>query len=337
MAIMKAVQVSSAGGKFELVRKEVPEPQENEVLIKVAACGICHGDSVTKEGHFPGIVYPRIPGHEVIGTIEKTGPGVLHWKSGQRAGVGWRAGHCNQCASCKLGDYRSCENSPVTGISRDGGYAEYMTSRAEALVSIPEELDSIKAAPLLCAGRTTFGAFKDSIAQGGDLVAVHGLGGLGHLAVQYAARLGLKTAVLSRGKDKEKLAYDLGAYAYFDTTSTDAAKELAKMGGAKVILCTAPSSKAISDLVSGLSRNGQLIIVTFAPEPMQISPALLLRGGRSIRGYVGGDIAEAVRFSFLWKIVPMVETFPLEQAEAAYDKMISSKVHFRAVLTMGNS
>ncbi len=336
MALMKAVQVNSPGGKFELVRKEVPEPKENEVLIKVAACGICHGDSVTKEGHFPGIVYPRIPGHEVVGVIEKAGPRVLKWKPGQRVGVGWHAGHCYHCDACRKGDFRSCESFLITGISTDGGYAEYMTARSEALVGIPEELDSVDAAPLLCAGRTTFGALKDSIAQGGDLVAVHGLGGLGHLAVQYAVKLGLKTVVLSRGLEKEKLAHKLGAHTYLDTTSTDVVKELNKMGGARVILCTAPNSKTISDLAGGLRRNGQLIIITFAPEPIQISPAVLLRGGRSICGYVGGDIEEAVQFSVLWKVVPMVEIFRLEEAKAAYEKMMSSKVHFRAVLKMSN-
>jgi len=328
-------EINSPGSGFELVQREIPSPKSNEVLIKVSACGICHGDAIVKEGHFPGIKYPRIPGHEVMGTIAQLGAGVEHWDLGQKVGVGWHGGHCFKCKACRRGDFKACENSLITGISIDGGYAEYMIARLEALVSIPDEMSFLEGAPLLCAGRTTFGGLKYSQARGGDLVAIHGLGGLGHLAVQYAVKLGFKTVVLSRGKDKEKLAYALGAHVYIDTNTTDPSKELMKMGGAKVILCTAPNGQAIADLISGLGRDGEIINVTGAREPMQIPPMLLLGGQRSIKGWVGGEIEETLNFSTLFKVKPMVELFPLEEAAAAYDKMITSKVHFRSVLRIG--
>ena len=329
---MKAIQISSPGADFEIIQKEIPEPNDNEVLIKVEACGICHGDAIAKEGHFPGIKYPIIPGHEVVGIVDKVGLMVTNWKLGQRVGVGWHGGHCNQCSACRKGDFGACENSLTTGLHLDGGYAEYMIARHEVIVNIPDELNSVNAAPLLCAGRTTFGALKLSGAQGGDLVAIHGLGGLGHLAVQYAVKLGFKTVVLSRGKEKEELAYKLGAHVYIDTDSGEAVKQLIKLGGARVILCTAPNGKAISDLIPGLGRNGQAIIVTGAGDMMQIPPMLLLGGERSIRGSVGGNIDDAIRFSVLTKIIPMVEVFPLEQVALAYEKMMTAKVHFRSVL-----
>ena len=329
---MKAIQVSTPGGDFELIQKDVLQPRDNEVLIKVEACGICHGDAISKEGHFPGIKYPIIPGHEVVGIVDKVGLMVTNWKVGQRVGVGWHGGHCNQCSACRKGDFGACENSLTTGIHLDGGYAEYMIARPEVIVSIPDELSSVDAAPLLCAGRTTFGALKLSGAQGGDLVAIHGLGGLGHLAVQYAVKLGFKTVVLSRGKEKEELAYKLGAHVYIDTESGEAVKQLMKLGGARVILCTAPSGKAISDLIPGLGRNGQAIIVTGASDLMQIPPMLMLGGERSIRGSVGGNIEDTIRFSVLTKVIPLVEVFPLEQVALAYEKMMTAKVHFRSVL-----
>jgi D-arabinose 1-dehydrogenase-like Zn-dependent alcohol dehydrogenase len=332
MQLMKAIQVSSPGADFELIQKEIPKPGNNEVLIKVEACGVCHGDAITKEGHFPGIKYPIIPGHEVVGIVDKAGPMVTHWKAGQRIGVGWHGGHCNQCNSCRKGDFGACEKSLTTGLHMDGGYAEYMIAHPEAMVNIPDELTAVDAAPLLCAGRTTFGALQHSGAKGGDLVAIHGLGGLGHLAVQYAVKLGFRTVVLSRGKEKEELAYKLGAHIYIDTDTGDAAKQLLKLGGARVILCTAPSGKAISDLIPGLGRNGQAIIITGAMDMMQIPPALLLGGERSIRGFVSGNIDDAIRFSILTKVIPMVEVFPLEQAALAYEKMMTAKVHFRSVL-----
>jgi len=287
MSFMKAIQVSSPGGKFELIQKEIPEPGVNEVLIKVHACGICHGDAISKEGHYPGIKYPITPGHEVVGIVAKPGPEVSAWKTGQRVAVGWHGGHCNQCSACRKGDFGACEKSITTGIHVDGGYAEYMIARKDVIVTIPDELDPVDAAPLVCAGRTTFGALKFSGAQGGDLVAIHGLGGLGHLAVQYAVKLGFKTVVLSRGKEKEELAYKLGAHNYIDTDMGEPAKQLIKLGGARVILCTAPNGKAISDLLPGLGRSGQAIIVTGARDMMQIPPMLLLGGERAVRGFSG--------------------------------------------------
>ena len=329
---MKAIQVSGPGAGFELVNVPVPIPKENEVLIKVHACGVCHGESILIDGHYPGLKYPRIPGHEVIGTIIKSGSGVERWKVGQRVGVGWHGGHCFKCAACHRGDFWACENSLTTGISTDGGYAEYMTAREEVLVTIADELDSVESAPILCAGRTTFGALKNSGAKGGDLVAIHGLGGLGHLAVQYAVKLGFRTIVISHSKEKEALAYKLGAHGYIDTNNTDAGKELGKMGGARVILCTAPNGEAISGLVSGLGRNGQIIIVTGTSDTLHIPSFLLLGGGRSVGGGGGGSVEEALNFSLLTKVVPMVEVFPLEDATIAFQKMMSSKMHFRAVL-----
>ena len=332
MPLMKAIQISAPGSVFELVQVEIPEPKENEVLIKVQACGVCHGESILVDGHYPGLKYPRIPGHEVIGIIVSRGAAVERWEEGQRVGVGWHGGHCFKCAACHRGDFWACENSLTTGISRDGGYAEYMTAREEVLVSIPDEMDSVESAPILCAGRTTFGALKNSGAKGGDLVAIHGLGGLGHLAVQYAVKLGFKTVVISHSREKKFLAYKLGADNYIDTNETDAAKELSTMGGARVILCTAPNGDAISGLIKGLGRNGQIIIVTGTNDTLHIPSSLLLGGGRSVGGWVGGSVEDAINFSLLTKVAPMVEVFSLEDAAIAYEKMMTSKVHFRAVL-----
>lgn len=332
---MKAIQVSAPGAEFKLIEKEIPEPGKGEVLIKVEACGICRGDALAKEGRFPGIKYPVIPGHEVVGIIEKAGGGVGSWPVGKRVGVGWHGGHCFECSACRKGEFGACEKSLVTGLSIDGGYAEYMIAHQEALVEMPEELASLDAAPLLCAGRTTFGALQSSSAKGGDLVAIHGLGGLGHLAVQYAVRLGFRTAVISRGKEKEALAYKLGAQYFIDAENTDAAKELMKLGGAKVIVCTAPSGKAISGLIGGLARRGQAIIVTGAGDPIMVPPMMLLGFERSINGWVGGNLEDTIRFSMLFNVKAMIEEFPLEKAAEAYEKMMTSKVHFRAVLKMG--
>jgi D-arabinose 1-dehydrogenase-like Zn-dependent alcohol dehydrogenase len=331
---MRAIQVVQAGSGFELTTRTIPEPGENEVLIKVEACGICHGDVLALDGHFPGTSYPRIPGHEVIGIVEQSGAKAAYWKKGQRVGVGWHGGHCNACEACQKGAFQSCTRTLVTGLSLDGGYAEYMVARPEAIVSIPDGLDPVVGAPLLCAGRTTFGALQSSLAKGGDLVAIHGMGGLGHLAVQYARKLGFRTVVLSRGQDKEALALKLGANAYIDTSKVDGAKELQKLGGAKVLLCTAPNGPAISALIPGLAHGGEAIIVAGTSEMLQISPFLLLAGERSIRGFVGGTLEETIRFSVLCDVHPMVEVFPLEEAVAAFGKMMASKVHFRAVLKM---
>ncbi|MGA2766497.1 MAG: alcohol dehydrogenase catalytic domain-containing protein [Spirochaetia bacterium] len=334
MALMRAIQVKSPGAELELVQKEIPEPRPNEVLIKVEACGVCHGDAVVRDGHFPGITYPRTPGHEVVGVIERLGSLVAGWKVGERVGVGWHGGHCFQCSACRRGDFWACENSLTTGLSTDGGYAEHMTARAEVLVAIPKELGSVDAAPIICAGRTTFGALKSCGARGGDLVAIHGFGGLGHLAVQYAAKLGYRTVVLSRGKDKEQLARKLGAQDYIDTTAANPVKELQSRGGAHTLLCTAPSGKAISDLLGGLSRGGQALVITAPGDPIQVPAHILLGGGRGIRGWVGGRVDEALAFSTFAGVMPMVEVFPLEKVQEAFERMMSAKVRFRAVLTM---
>ena len=331
---MKAMQVRSPGADFELVERPIPEPREQEVLIKVEACGVCHGDALAKEGGFPGLTYPRVPGHEVVGTIDKLGSSAGNWKVGQRVGVGWHGGHCFDCDPCRSGEFGACDNSLTTGLSTDGGYAEYTIARSEALHSIPDGLSPLEAAPLLCAGGTTLGALMHSGARGGDLVAVQGMGGLGHLAIQYAVKLGYKTVALSRGKDKEELAYKLGAGAYIDTNVADAAKELTAMGGARVILCTAPNSNAVGQLVSGLARKGHLIIVAFGREPLQIPGAPLLIGARTISGWVGGDLDHTIRFSVHAGVKPMIEVFPLEQAALAYERMMNASVRFRSVLQM---
>jgi alcohol dehydrogenase, propanol-preferring len=330
---MKAVQVSSAGADFELVQREIPEPKEYEVLIKVEACGICHGDALAKEGGFPGLSYPRVPGHEVVGTIAKLGSSVTAWKLGQRVGVGWHGGHCCYCRACSKGDFGACTTSLTTGLSMDGGYAEYMIGHAEAMVSIPDELSSVEAAPLLCAGATVFGALRHSDAGGGDLVAIQGLGGLGHLGVQFAVKLGCRVVALSRGKDKEALAHQLGADAYIDTTAGDAAKQLQAMGGAAVIVCTAPNGKAMGELVAGLAGGGRMVIVAASREPLVVSPFLLL-AKKSVSGWVGGNMEETLRFSVHSGILPMIETFPLEEAATAFERMMTAKVRFRAVLKM---
>jgi D-arabinose 1-dehydrogenase-like Zn-dependent alcohol dehydrogenase len=334
MALMRAIQVSKPHGGFELVTREIPEPLTNEALIKVEACGVCHGEAVIKEGFFPGLSYPRIPGHEVVGRIAALGSEVERWKIGDRVGVGWHGGHCMKCRECMRGNFWGCEKSETTGITRDGGYAEYMTARHEVLVSFPDELGSVEGAPLVCAGRTTFGALKYSGAQAGDVVAIHGLGGLGHLAVQYAVKMGFKTVTLSRGKEKEQLAYQLGAHVYIDTTAGDMVEQLNKLGGARAIICVAPNSKEMSALAAGLGQNGKMVIVTAVNEPLVIPPNIFLGRARSITGFAGGDINETLKFSLMARVLPMVEVFPLEQAAQAYEKMMSSKVHFRAVLKM---
>lgn len=338
MPLMRAMQVKSAGGDFELVKKEIPEPKETEVLIKVEACGVCHGDAVVKEGYFPGIQYPRVPGHEVVGRITKLGSKVPGWKVAQRVGVGWYGGPCLKCDACLRGDLLNCEDFLTTGISFDGGYAEYMTAPMQAMALIPDELDSYEAAPLLCAGRTTFSALRDSGAKGGDVVAIQGIGGLGHLGIQFARKLGFKTVALSRGKEKEKLCYTLGAHVYVDAETSKPAAELQKLGGAKVVLATAPSSKAITEIINGLAPGGQVIIVAYANEPMHISPGQLMHSRGIIRGWTARaseDVSEgALNFSVISGVIPMIEVFPLEQAALAYEKMMTAKVHFRAVLKM---
>ena len=336
MALMNAAQVSGPGADLALVQIDIPEPGDREVLIRVEACGVCHGDAIPKLGTFPGLSYPRVPGHEVVGTIAKRGAAVSGWQTGERVGVGWSGGYCMTCDACAEGDYASCEDPWTTGLSADGGYAEYLVARTSALVRIPTELASIDAAPLLCAGGTTFSALKDSDARGGDTVAIHGIGGLGHLAIQYANRLGFKTVALSRGREKEALARELGAHVYIDTDAADGARELQALGGAKVILCTAPNVQAIAELVNGLGEGGQMVIVAAVNEPLQVFPGQLFRGDRSIKGWHGRRPGDALEFSVRFNVMPMIETFPLENAAEAFEKMMSAKVHFRSVLTMGS-
>lgn len=337
MATMKAMQVPHAGGAFELVERPIPEPQDWQVRIKVEACGVCHSDALVKEGGPYPIVYPRVPGHEVIGVIDALGANVREWSAGQRVGVGWHGGHCFVCAACRRGDFINCANAQVTGVSYDGGYAEYMVVPHEAVALVPEGLGAAEGAPLLCAGITTFNALRHSVARPGDLVAVQGLGGLGHLGIQFANRFGFRTVAVSRGKDKEELARQLGADEYINTDASDAAQELSRRGGARVVLTTAPSGKAIGALLGGVGANGQLFIVAAPPDATEVYLASLISGVRGIQGWASGtamDSEDTLNFSMLRQVRPMIETFPLERASEAYDRMMSNQVRFRAVLTM---
>ena len=337
MAQKTAVQISRPGAPFEVVKREVPEPGPNQVRIKVDACGVCHSDVFVKEGHWPGLQYPRVTGHEVAGVIDEVGPGVTTWKKGQRVGVGWHGRHCGHCVPCRRGDFIACQNLRITGFSDDGGYAQYMIASSDALALIPDSLMPIMAAPILCAGITTFNSLRHSGAVAGDLVAVHGLGGLGHLGVQFASKMGYRTVAIGRGKDKEPLAVKLGASLYLDADAVNVAKELASLGGASVILATAPNSKAMSDLIDGLGVGGKLIVVGAAADPISVTPIQLIGQRRSIQGWPSGsarDSEETLNFCAITGIRPMVETFPLEQAAAAYDRMLSGKARFRVVLTM---
>ena len=337
MSTMKAMQVPEPSQDFELVEKEIPAPAPDEVLIKVQACGICHSDAFVKDGMMPGIDYPRVPGHEVIGTIEQTGEDINSWTEGQRVGVGWHGGHCYQCEACRNGDFINCENGKVTGMHFDGGYAEYLTAPESALAAIPTALDSAEAAPLLCAGITTFNALRNSDLEAGDTVAVQGIGGLGHLGIQYANKFGCKVVALSRGTAKKELAHDLGADTFIDTESTDAAEALQEMGGADVILATAPNSDAITSIVDGLGRNGQLMVVAATNDPIEVAPFQLIMGRRSIAGWPSGDAKDSedtLEFSALKNVSPKIETFPLKEANEAYDRMINNEARFRVVLEM---
>ena len=339
MSKMKAVQVSKPGGNFELVERSIPEPGRNQVRLKVEACGICHSDALVKEGHWPGIQYPRVPGHEIAGRIDAAGADVSNWKPGQRVGVGWHGGHDFTCNACRRGDFINCKNEKITGISHDGGYQEYMIVPAEAVAAIPEELAAADAAPLLCAGITVFNALRNSGARAGDLVAVQGIGGLGHLGVQYARQMGFRTFAIGRGKDKEELARKLGAAHYVDTAAGNPAAELQKFGGARVILATAPDSKAMSALVNGLSSNGKLVVVGAAMDPITVTPIQLIQGSKSVAGWASGiatDSEDTMQFSVLSGVCPMIEKYPLEKAAEAYEQMISGRARFRVVLTMGS-
>jgi D-arabinose 1-dehydrogenase-like Zn-dependent alcohol dehydrogenase len=336
MATMRVVQVSRPKGPFEIVERQIPDPGAGTVRIKVQACGICHSDSMTKEGLFPNIQYPRVPGHEVAGVIDALGAGVVGWEPGQRVGVGWNGGYCGHCDNCRRGDFFACVNGQVTGISYDGGYGEYLIAPASAVALMPTELPPVDAAPLMCAGLTTFNALRNSGAKPGDVVAVLGLGGLGHLGVQYAAKMGFHTVGIARGKDKEPLARKLGASVYIDSQAQDPSAELLKLGGARVILATATSGEAMSAVQGGLAVNGTLLIVGAAAS-MQVSPLLLLTGCRSIKGWYSGtsmDSQDTLRFSARTGVRSMNETFPLERVTEAYDRMMSGKARFRVVLTI---
>ncbi len=337
MPKMKAVQVSKAGGNFELVERNIPDPGRNQVRIKVEACGICHSDTLVKEGLWPGLQYPRVPGHEIAGRIDAVGADVSNWKPGQRVGVGWHGGHCFVCDPCRRGDFINCRNEKITAITHDGGYQEYMVSPAEAVAVIPDDLPAAEAAPLLCAGITVFNALRHSGAHSGELVAVQGIGGLGHLGIQYAKQMGFRTFAIGRGKDKEALARKLGAAHYVDTAAGDPAAELQKFGGARIILATAPDSKSMSALFDGLSSNGKLIVVGASPDPIGVTPFQLIRGRKALQGWASGhakDSEDTMEFSALSGVRPMIEKFPLEQATGAYNQMISGKARFRVVLTM---
>ena len=338
MPKMKVVQVSKAGGNFELVERNIPEPGRNQVRIKVEACGICHSDAVVKEGYWPGIQYPRVPGHEIAGRIDAVGADVTNWKPGQRVGVGWHGGHDFTCEACRRGDFINCKNEKITGITHDGGYQEYMISPAEAVAAIPDDLAAADAAPLLCAGITVFNALRNSGARAGDLVAVQGIGGLGHLGIQYARQMGFRTIAIGRGKDREALARKLGAWHYVDTAAGDPVAELQKFGGARIILATAPDSKSMAALFDGLSVNGEMVVVGATQDPIPVTPIQLIRGRKALQGWASGiatDSEDTMRFSTLTGVRPMIEKFPLEKAAEAYDQMISGRARFRVVLTMG--
>ncbi len=337
MAKMRVVQVTKAGGPLELVERDITDPGPGQVRIKVEACGVCHSDAMTKEGLWPGIQYPRVPGHEIAGIVDAVGAGVAGWTQGQRVGVGWHGGHCGYCDSCRRGDFVTCQIAfQVTGIAYDGGYAEYMIAPAGALALIPEGLSAVDAAPLMCAGVTTFNPLRNSGARPGDLVAILGIGGLGHLGVQFAAKMGFKTVAIARGEDKEPLARKLGAIHYIDSRAQDPAAELLKLGGARVILATATDGKAMSATLGGLGVNGKLIIVGVPAEPLQVPAIPLIMGRRSIMGWPSGspiDSQDTLSFSVLAGVRAMTQLIPLERAAEAYDLMISGKARFRAVLT----
>jgi D-arabinose 1-dehydrogenase-like Zn-dependent alcohol dehydrogenase len=337
MAKMKVAQVPKPGADFEIVEREIPNPVAGHVRIRVQACGICHSDVLTKEGIWPGIQYPRVPGHEVAGVIDEVGSGVVGWKKGQRVGVGWHGGQDGTCIACRRGDFVHCLNLKVSGISYDGGYQEYMIAPVEALASIPASLDAAEAGPLLCAGITTFNSLRHSGALPGDLVAVQGVGGLGHLGIQFANKFGYRVAAVGRGPQNASLAKKLGAHIYIDSKATNAAQELQKLGGARVILATAPDSKSMSELVDGLGVNGTLLVVGAGQGPIEVSPFQLIMGTKRVQGWASGtptDSEDTLRFAELTGVRPMIEKYPLEKANEAYARMMSGKAEFRVVLTM---
>jgi D-arabinose 1-dehydrogenase-like Zn-dependent alcohol dehydrogenase len=337
MAKMKAVQVPKAKADFEVVEREIPEPGAREVRIRVQACGVCHSDVFTKEGLYPGLSYPRVPGHEVAGVIDETGAGVTDWKKGERVGVGWHGGQDGTCLACRRGDFVNCANGKGCGISYDGGYQEFMVAPVEALAHMPDSLDAAEAAPLMCAGITTFNALRHSGALPSDLVAIQGIGGLGHLGVQFAKKFGYRVAAISRGQDNAALAKKLGADLYIDSAASDVAAELQKLGGARAILATAPSGKAMSALIGGLGANGALMVIGASMDPIEVLPVQLIGGKKRIQGWSAGiptDSEDTLRFAEMTGVRPMIEKYPLEKAAEAYARMMSGKAEFRVVLTM---
>jgi D-arabinose 1-dehydrogenase-like Zn-dependent alcohol dehydrogenase len=338
MARMRAVQVSEPGGRFELVERDVPQPSRGQALVRVHACGICHSDSLARDGGYPGVSHPLVPGHEIAGAIDALGDGVRGWEVGQRVGVGWFGGNCGHCRPCRKGDLIDCQNMGIPGITFDGGYADYVLVEASALALIPEELAAEEAAPLLCAGITTYNALRHSGARGGDLVAILGVGGLGHLGVQFARKLGFNTVAIARGSEKEALARRLGAHHYIDSTAADPAAELTRLGGADVILATVTSTPAMTAVLGGLAPRGRLVVLGAGMEPLDIPPAMLIGGSKSILGHASGtssDSEDTLAFSVLAEVRPMIETRPLEQAEEAYEQMMRGDARFRMVLTTG--
>ncbi|MBZ5623197.1 MAG: alcohol dehydrogenase [Acidobacteriia bacterium] len=339
MSKMRAVQVSRPGGPLEIVEREIPEPGAGWVRIQVQACGVCHSDTLTKNGGFPGLGYPRIPGHEVVGRIDSAGPGVERWTPGQRVGVGWHGGHCGYCDACRRGEFFACQTATrITGITYDGGYAEYMTAPASALALVPDELSAAEAAPLMCAGVTTFNCLRNSNARPGELVAVLGLGGLGHLGVQFAAKMGLRTVAIARGADKEALARKLGAWHYIDSQAQDPAAELQKLGGAKVVLATVTNGEAMQAVMGGLGANGTFMIIG-AVGSLAVPALQLLTGRQSVKGWYSGtsiDSQDTLAFSVLSGVRSMNEAYPLDRVAEAYERMLSGKARFRVVLTTGH-
>ncbi len=337
MAKMKAVQVPKPGADFEVVEREIPEPGAGQVRIRVQACGVCHSDVLTKEGLFPGISYPRVPGHEVAGVIDEVGAEVKEWKKGERVGVGWHGGQDGTCLACRRGEFVSCANLKVCGISYDGGYQEFMVAPVEALAHMPESLDAAEAAPLMCAGITTFNALRHSGALPSDLVAIQGIGGLGHLGIQFAKKFGYRVAAIGRGPDNAALAQKLGADVYIDSAASDPAAELQKLGGASAILATAPSGKAMSSLIGGLGINGSLVVVGASADPIEVAPLQLIFGKKRIQGWASGiptDSEDTLRFAEMTGVRPMIEKYPLAKAAEGYARMMSGKAEFRVVLTM---
>jgi D-arabinose 1-dehydrogenase-like Zn-dependent alcohol dehydrogenase len=337
MPKMKIALVTKAGGDFEVQEREIPQPGPGQVRVRVLACGICFSDHYVKDGLWPGLAYPRSPGHEVAGVIDETGPSVATWKKGQRVGIGWHGGQDGTCLSCRRGDFANCSNGKITGLSFDGGYGEYMIAPVEALARMPDSLDPAEAAPLLCAGITTYNSLRHNGALPGDLVAVQGIGGLGHLGIQFANKFGYRVAAISRGKENESLAKKLGAHIYIDSAAANAAAELQKLGGAEIILATAPNSKAMTALFDGLGPRGKMVVVGADTGPIEVSPVQLIRGSKSVQGWASGiptDSEDTLRFAELTGVRPLIEKFPLAKVNEAYARMMSGNAQFRVVLTM---